>query len=352
MTNQNNSRQISVAEMAPHVHNFLPRENKVDKISAWLIDWIKASLETGKIKHSDFLPTKESLAFHIGVSKGTIQNVYRKVEDFGLICSKQKIGTYVNAIPNNKSEVKLTSKRDFAVEKIKEYILNNNLKKDDILPSIRVLAKKTNISNSTIRVAIESLIWEKILAKNKNEFFILSTDFKVNNIEHQTLVDKITKNIKKMIANKSFANNKFPTNLELANEFKVSIKTIHDAIKILSREGLLKARRGRYGTQILVANSSSNELYYYERVEIKIKHYITENCEVGMKLPSIIEFSKQFKVSAKTIKKALDNLAEEGYITFARGRNGGTFVTDIPQDGGEAYKWLAINPQFMSSNSN
>jgi hypothetical protein len=45
----------------------------------------------------------------------------------------------------------------------------------------------------------------------------------------------------------------------------------------------------------------------------------------------------------------LDNLAEEGYLSFYRGRYGGTFVMDIPQATAEAYKWLAISEGYMSN---
>ena len=56
-----------------------------------------------------------------------------------------------------------------------------------------------------------------------------------------------------------------------------------------------------------------------------------------------------FQISGKTVKKALDNLAGDGYIMFTRGRYGGTFVMDIPQTSGEAYKWLAINSDYVSN---
>ena len=55
------------------------------------------------------------------------------------------------------------------------------------------------------------------------------------------------------------------------------------------------------------------------------------------------------KHTPKTIKKALNNLADDGYLTFVRGRYGGTFVTDIPEDSTEAYKWLAINTDYISN---
>lgn len=352
MANQNLPRQITVSEMAPHVHSFVSGENKVNKISEWLINWIKKSLAKGRIKQGDFLPTKGDLAFHIGVSKGTMQNAFRKVEDFGLLVSKQKIGTCIGGANFAEQSSKLTSKRDSAVEKIKQYIVDCNLKIGDVLPSIRKIAAATNISNSTVRMAIESLVISNILYKKECCFIVNSIDFEINNLSTKTLVDKVAEKIKVLIATKVFTKNKFPTNTELANEFNVSVKTVHDAIKILCKEGILRTRRGRYGTQVASDEKNDNELYYYERIEIKIKHYISSNCEVGTKLPSIVEFAKHFHVSSKTIKKALDNLAYEGYITFTRGRNGGTFVTDIPQDGSEAYKWLAINPQFINASDN
>ena len=64
MSDTNQPRQITVSEMSPHVHSFGPGENKVTKISAWLIKWIEKSLESGSIKPFDFLPSKESLYVH------------------------------------------------------------------------------------------------------------------------------------------------------------------------------------------------------------------------------------------------------------------------------------------------
>ena len=75
MSKKSASRQISVAEMAPHVHSFKSGENKVNKISEWLIQWIKVNLKSKKIKPYDKLPSKADLACHTGVSIGTIQNV-------------------------------------------------------------------------------------------------------------------------------------------------------------------------------------------------------------------------------------------------------------------------------------
>ena len=341
----NITNQITVAQMAPHIHSFKIGENKVDKISDWLVLWIKKSLESGKIKPYDLLPSKGDLAFHIGVSQGTMQNVFRKVEDLGLVESKQRIGTYIKDDKELGVE-KLTSKRECAVEEIKKFLINNNYKIGDVLISTRKLAQQTGISNTTIRMAITNLNMLGVLKQVEKNFIIQNLDFNIDNVETKTLVVKIAEKIEEYINNNSKNVTKLPANTEFAEIFGVSVKTIHDAIKILVKKGILKTRRGRYGTTVVIEENNS-EQYFYERVELKIRHYIASNCEVGSKLPSIANLAQEFSVSAKTIKKALDNLAEDGYVTFSRGRYGGTFVTDMPQEGQEAYKWLALNPEFV-----
>lgn len=335
------ARRITVAEMAPHIHSFLPEENKVKKIADWLMSWINQALEAKKIAPFDFLPSKGELACHIGVSQGTVQNAYRLVEDSGLIESKQRIGTYIKA--DAQTSEKLTSKRDIAVEIIKKYLSENKYKAGDKLISIRSLSEITGIANSTLITAVNRLIAQGILEKNNNSILLKTSNFKIENLQTETLVEKIAENLKKYISEFN-SGEKLPSNKELANHFDVSIKTIHGAIKILAKEGLIRTRRGKYGTSI---TNDHTELYHYERIEQKIRHYISENCKTGDKLPSIKEFSKLYNISGKTIKTALDNLAGDGYLTFTRGRYGGTFVMDIPQAANEAYKWLAINSEYI-----
>ncbi len=340
-------RRISVSEMAPHIHSFNVGENKVAKISAWLINWINLSLESGKIKPLDFLPTKGSLAFHIGVSLGTMQNVYRVVEDEGLIESKQKVGTYIkdNAICTEK----LTSKREGTCEIIKGYIISQKYKEGDKLKSIRKISSEINVPNTTVRIAINTLIKQGIIERNGNDFIVKNIKFEVHNIEIKNLADKIAERIKSYVKKNCKSGDKLPSNSSLASMFNVSIKTVHDAVRILEGEGILKSRRGYYGT-IVLSQDSTDELYRYEKVEYKIRGYITVNASEGDKLPSIREFSRMYGVSTKTIKNALDNLAYDGYITFSRGRNGGTFVLEVPQAADKNYTWLAINPDFVSQN--
>ena len=340
------SRRITVAEMAPHIHSFLPNENKVNKLKDWLLNWIKTSLESGEIKPYDFLPSKGDLACHIGVSQGTIQNVYRLIEDLGYAESKQRIGTYIRDCSQKKHAVKLTSKRELTVENVKKYLFENGYKKGDKILSRRKLAKEIGISDTTVRAAVNCLAASGILEKNKNTFVIKNVKFDIKELQSQTLVEKVADSIRDYVKKELKIGDKLPSNTVLTKKFKTSIKTVHDAIKLLSKEGILYTRRGKYGTIVL---GERIEPYSYEKTEHKIRLYICENSRAGDKLPTIKEFSEMYKTSEKTIKKALDNLAEEGYLMFMRGRYGGTYVMDIPQAKGEAYKWLAINSDYVQN---
>ena len=336
-------RRITVAEMAPHIHSFLPDENKVKKLADWLVNWIRTSLESGKIEPYDLLPLKGDLACHIGVSQGTVQNAYRLAEDLGVVESKQRIGTFIKE--SSGSVKKLTSKRELAIQIIKKYLSENGYKKGDKIGSIRELSRISGISNTTLSMAIAALVSDGILRKNARGFEIINMSFTAREIESQTLVEKIALLIKEYIEQNLVSGDRLPSNDKLTKMFKVSVKTIHDALKLLSKEGILYTRRGRYGT---IVAGMEGEAYHYEKIEQKIRNYISSNCKIGDKLPSIQSFSQNYEVSSKTVKKALDNLASDGYLTFSRGRYGGTFVTDIPQTSGEAYTWLALTPDYIS----
>ena len=342
-------RQILVTEMAPHVHSFLPNENKVIKISDWLEYWIKRALKSGKIKFNDFLPSKGDLAFHIGVSLGTMQNAFRMLEDKGLIESKQRIGSVIKN-PKKQMSEKLTSKREVTCQEIKKYLIENNYKIGDTLISTRKLASILNVSFSTLRTSINSLIADNILIKQNKNFVVNSIDFDVENIEQTSLAEKIAEHINQYIKKHLKPGKKLPSNNTLADMFGVSVKTIHDSIKILSVAGIVKTRRGYYGTVVCNINENDDEMYYYEQVEQGIKQYIAENCKVGDKLPTIKNFAEAFNISAKTIKNALDGLANEGYINFVRGKYGGTFVMEIPAIYKQGYTWLALSSEFEQTN--
>lgn len=341
----NNGRQITVAEMAPHIHSFLPNENKVNKIANWLSDWITVALQSGRIKPLDFLPQKGDLAFHIGVSLGTMQNAYRLVEDLGLIKSKQKIGTYI-ADSNIEQTQKLVSKRDVVCSLIKEHIIDFGYKTGDKLLSIRKLSNIIKCPPATIRIALNVLIKENIIRKDKNAFVVTCCNFNKIHKEQRNLVDDIAEKINIYINKNLSKGDKIPSNNTFADMYGVSLKTVYDAIKILSVAGIVTPRRGYYGT--VVSSEQDNKMFYfYEQVKINLKKYISENCKTGDKLPTIKEFAEVFNVSTKTIKNALDSLSDDGVIRFVRGRFGGTYVENLPVITEQGYTWLALSPEFF-----
>ena len=184
-------------------------------------------------------------------------------------------------------------------------------------------------------------------------------------VEQKTLVSKVLDDLKVFVSKNCKMGDKIPPHSELSRVLKASIKTVHDALNILISDGVLMPHRGRYGTTVMklpfensvnqkrensiFAPAQDAAFYFYEKTQNRIKDMIAKNYEVGDKLPSILELSKEFELSPNTIRKAYQNLAKEGYLGFSRGRYGGTFVLDIPDTGMESFKWLAVNPQYAEA---
>ena len=348
------------------------KESKSIAIAKWLIEFIKTGHNA---KPEMLLPSKPELAYMTGVSIGTIQNALRYIEDLGYITSKQSIGTMIS---NNNNEVrKLTSKREIAVNLIKKYINDNNIQPQTMLPSSRIISSAINCSANTTRLALETLAANNILEhkfkngeetkrKNKIGWILKTTDFNIEPMQNETntLVKKIAKDIKDFISTNLKIGDRIPQHGILAKKYSASLKTTHDAIKILTDEGILLPKRGKYGTTVvkmpydknlsikketsIFAPAAQTAFYYYEKTQNHIKKMIADNYVIGQKLPSIKEISKLMELSPNTIRKALNNLAKEGYLTFARGRYGGTFVIDIPETEEQSFKWLAVNPQYAN----
>ncbi len=343
------------------------KESKAVAIAKWLMHWID---NDKNVKPNLLLPSKPDLAYLLGVSIGTIQNALRYIEDLGYVESKQCIGTIVRDRNNtNASLRKLTSKREIAIAAIKKYIIDNKFQAGQNLPSSRSISAKIGCSANTTRLALEYLsticiLEHKFKNSNENGWVVKSTDFELDdNIdENISLVKKVEKDLKDYITNNFKVGDKLPAHEALSQQLSVSIKTIHDALKTLIDEGILLARRGRYGTTIVKMPNDKNiaikketsifapavdtAFYYYEKTQNHIKKLIAENYEIGSKLPSIVELSKQLDLSPNTIRKAFHNLAKEGYLAFSRGRYGGTFVIDIPESDEQTFKWLAVNPKY------
>lgn len=354
----------AISDNLPDLKNI--KESKAVTIGKWLTNVI----ESKKIMPNTLLPTKPDLAYFLGVSIGTIQNALRYIEDLGYVESKQCIGTIVKNREDAENIRKLTSKREVAINLIKKYITEQEFSVGDLLPSSRNISNAINCSANTTRLALEYLGAHNILehkykngiSEDKMGWRIKSLDFTVDESKSDTLVKKVENDLKHYITANLKTGDRMPAHGELSERLSVSIKTIHDALKSLINEGILLARRGRYGTTVLkmpddnsiselketsiFAPAKDTAFYYYERTQNHIKKMIRDNYQIGEKLPSVLELSAQLDLSPNTIRKAFHNLAKEGYLQFTRGRYGGTFVIDIPETEEQGFKWLAVNPAY------
>lgn len=347
-----------IGENLPDLKNV----NKAKVISEWLMNWLDSVNLTNHL-----LPTKEEFAYTLGVSLGTIQNVFKILEDKEYIFLKQRIGAVIKNKNSSIAVKKQTSKADITFQKVKDYIADE-LNINDTFPPSRTLAKKLNVSLHTIRLSINKLINDGTLQKTENVIILVNKNFEnKKKVSSESLVNKIKDELKKYIAKHYKIGDKLSSQVELAEKLKVSVKTIHNAIKLLEKEEMLLSRRGTYGT--IVINTSMNSafeprremsifasaqetaFYHYEKVQNKIKKIITENYSIGSKLPSILEFSKILDLSPNTIRKALNNLAQDGILRFSRGRYGGTYVIDMPDIEEQTFKWLAVNSQYTKIRS-
>ena len=383
-------KRIEITELPKQIPDFKNTfESKDSVIKKWLSDWITSALNKGKIKDNTLLPKKADLAYYLGVSVGTVQNAIRFVEDAGLLESKQRIGTLIRTSKNSNPIIrKAASKREKVISQIKKYIVDNNLQINQPLPSARALSSIIGNSTNTTRLALDYLCSQGIIEakafRSNDANWILKKipnfteeekEFiKTNDINSKTLVEQVEKELKEYIKKNHKVGDRLPAHFELSEILKVSIKTVHDAMKNLIDEGILLARRGRYGTTIIKIPDSNvlqptNEVsilassifakaedaafYSYQKIENIIKKYISESFDIGDKLPSMESLSEKFDVSSNTIRKALQNLSKQGYVNFSRGRYGGTFVADLPEkEGPEAFRWLAVSSQYTISYDN
>lgn len=354
--------------------------NKDSQIANWLKTWITDGLAKGTLSEANLLPRKADLAKYLDVSVGTVQNAIRYVEDEGFVESKQRIGTIIRSNRDGGSRLrKQVSKRDQAVVAIRQMLHRQNFEKGDTLPSAREIAKSIGSAPNTTRLALEYLCHENILESlgtrgNKANWMVLrvlkagETQLEAPTIESETLIDQLERDLKRYIAEKLDESDKLPSHLELAEQFKVSIKTVHDTMKRLVEQGIVHSKRGRYGTYVLrkpdpnkiMAPSKARKMfvpakytasfYNYEKVEQHLKQLIAAKHKVGDKLDPMGEIAKKLDVSSNTIRKALQNLANEGYVSFSRGRYGGTFVNKLPKvDTKKTMRWVSINPETIRS---
>lgn len=348
-------------------------------IFEWLSNWIVENLKSGEIKENNLLPLKADLAYYFGVGEGTVQNAIRRLEDNGLVVSKQRIGTLIASRKGNPEMVKLTSKREKTVLQIKKHIWENGIKPNTMLPSMKKLVEILGVKRNTLRSALDYLAMQGIIksveSEEDNKLWLVISELKETDItENQvdivsdTLVQKISAKIEKYIVENLEVGERLDAISVWAKRFNVSDKTVYDAVQMLCDRGIITARRGRYGTVVLKRPNSSEfqpaketsifmpaeqaAVYSYQRIENFIRNKIKSEYEIGQKLPSMQQMSELMDVSTNTIRKAIMQIASEGYVRLVRGRFGGIYVMDIPEEAEQSFKWLAVNPQYVKSYRN
>lgn len=308
------------------------KEDKTNTLVKLLIEFINRAHE------NDIMPDKKEVSNYLGVSIGTVQNAYRILEDKGLVHSKQRVGTVITSKEFNKQ----TSKREVCINLIRQYMKQNKIENIEKLPSTRMLAHELNMSQNTVASAINSIKTGVDAISDKNK----------------TLVEKISEKLETYIKENCKIGDNLPSLNTLAEKYNVSIKTVHDAMKLLGDKKIVSTHRGQYGTTVInlqtprvrkedmiFAPAKDAEFYYYEKVQTYLKNMIISDYNViGAKLPSLAELSKSLDINQNTIRRALKYLEEDGYITFVRGRYGGTFVVNTIEE----YKWVIVNQQYMA----
>ncbi len=379
-------RKIDASELPDKMPNFKDVSQTRDNVLAeWLKEWIDTRLSQGKFKANDLLPAKSDIAEKTKVSMGTVQTAIRLIEDEGYVASKQRIGTFICSKEESSNILrKQTSKREQAVESIKNFIVKQKYQIGEELPSSRELSKIISSAPNTTRLAVELLsktgiIEAKALKGNKIKWVLKAIpQVSWENLEEQilidsdTLVNQIERELKDLITKNYKVGDKLMSHYEIAEKLNVSIKTVHDAMKRLIDQGILQSRRGRYGTYILrmpsekqvmtgkeseiFAPATEASLYNYEKVEIYLKNYIKDNFKPGEKLPSMGKLAEELNVSSNTIRKAFQILAQEQIVEFSRGRYGGTFLIKTPDVQNKEEKpvltWLALNSEYKAVYSN
>lgn len=376
--NLKEQRKINISELPSEVPDFTSTfEPKDSIIKKWIINWILSAVSKNSIKENDIIPSKVDISNHLGVSVGTVQNAIRYVEDAGYLKSKQRLGTMISNFSNPISNImKSTSKRDKAIMAIKKVIIQKEYKVGKPIPSTRKMSEFIGLSQNTTRLAYEHLcscgILESMQMRGNDSNWYLKAlpkidDIKIKQVENMvadTLVFKLTNDLKHFLSENFKVGDKIPSHESLAKKLNVSVKTIHDCIKQLNKERIVISRRGRYGSILaqnplkpmfeplkensIFASAEDAAFYSYQKIESEIINLINKNYKAGEKLPSMQELATMYDVSTNTIRKALISLEQQGFVTFGRGRFGGTFIIEKPNETEEQkYQWLSINPEYI-----
>jgi len=386
-------RKIEITEINIQSPDFksgiLNNQPKDRTILNWLIQWVEDGLNKDILHFGDLIPSKKELAKYLNVSTGTLQNAVKYAEDLGYFKSRQCIGTIIvdkNNPQNLTMTGKVTSKKDVAVFKIKKYIIEQKLKKGDILPAARVIANEIDTSQNTSRLALDVLVREGVLIQSVSTMNkstkVLNCDYTDIQIkkneddtkneskkEKDTLSKQLYTKIKQYISKNYKLNDKIMPNADFAKMFNVSVRTINDAMKRLNKEKIILSLRGRYGTRYInepdktkkmagekskfmsnpksgTSNIKISYSYDWQRVLDQIKKYMITHHEAGDKLPSMKNLSNTLNVSTNTIRRAVNEMVKQEILFCQRGKHGGIYIVEMPAKE-DAFTWLALNPKFL-----
>jgi len=373
---------IPPADIKEGILNNIPKDRI---LLNWLIYWVEDGLNKGLFNFGDLIPSKKDFAKFHNVSTGTIQNAIKYAEDLGYFKSRQCKGTMIADKNNPEISAKAVSKKDLSCFRIKKFIVERKMKKGDVLPAARVIANEIDVSQNTARLALDVLIREGVIVQNVSSLNrvtkILNCDYKeLENLENidsghkketekETLSKKLYIKIKQYISKNYKLNDKIMANSEFAKMFNVSVRTVNDAMKRLNKEKIILSLRGRYGTRYInepdkvkkeageksrfmsnpksgVSNIKQTYSYDWERVLDQIKKYMITHHEAGDKLPSMKTLAGILNVSTNTIRRAVNEMAEQGMLFCQRGKHGGIYIVEMPAKE-DAYQWLALNPKFL-----
>ena len=70
----------------------------------YLYTVIKEDILSGDIKKNEKLPSKRTLAEHLGISLITVENAYQMLKEEGYIESRERSGYYVTNLPTMQRE--------------------------------------------------------------------------------------------------------------------------------------------------------------------------------------------------------------------------------------------------------
>src|ERR1700749_5006014 len=90
---------------------------------------------------------------------------------------------------------------------------------------------------------------------------------------------------------------------------------------------------------VFMSENSESFSYKFQRLRERIREAVAKG-ELSGKLPGERALAKQFQVNAKTLSKALTDLAAEGILDRSIGR--GTYVKGTAPSASHAGRWLLL----------